>query len=68
MRAKMPQKVASPGIYMCQRCSWRFPFEAGSLFCPRCDDRNPYDLVPIYMEDDSVEAEMYGKDDFGQGD
>jgi len=68
MRAKMLQKVAEPGIYMCQRCSWRFPFEIGSLACPRCANRNPYDLVPIYMEPDRLEEEFMTDDDYGQGD
>lgn len=73
MKAKMNKglKVPESGEYQCQRCNRRFIITGKSeeqLICPQCKDSNPQDLVPIYMENDPEEEQLYSKDDWQAGD
>lgn len=70
MHAKMPrgQKLAEPGDYLCQRCEAQFHFDIGLLTCPKCGNTSRHELIPIYVEEDAEEEQMYTRGDFGQGD
>ena len=68
MRAKIKgeDKVPEVGEYLCQACNSRFKYVAGRLICPACGSID--NSVPIYMEDDPDEEQMYNKDDWHAGD
>jgi hypothetical protein len=70
MHAKMPggQKIAETGDYLCQNCETQFHFEAGLLTCPKCGSTARNELIPIYVEENPEEEQMYTRGDFGQGD
>ena len=71
MHAKMPpgQKVPQAAEYLCEKCETRFLFKKNDILrCPNCYSSNVNWLVPIYVEEDPVEEEMYTLDDYGQGD
>lgn len=69
MRAKMPAgEVREAGHYLCQACQTVFIYETGTLTCPNCYKLDPQELIPVYMEDDADEEEMYSKQDWGSGD
>jgi rRNA maturation endonuclease Nob1 len=70
MKAKMGrgQKPPEPGNYQCQKCNSRFQPNKDSLVCPQCGNAKAEELVPIYMEEDPEEEQMYSKDDFRGGD
>lgn len=69
MRAKLPAgEVREAGQYLCQCCQTVFMYETGILSCPNCHKLDPQELIPVYMEDDEEENEMYSDDDWGSGD
>jgi len=73
MKAKMRKgtKVPESGEYLCQKCNKRFIFEGtdpSKLVCPNCGASKLEDLVPIYMENNPEEEQMYSKDDWQGGD
>ena len=68
MKAKMLDKVAEAGEYLCQKCETRFFFTIGHLRCPECGNSFRLDLIPIYMENDEQEEQLHLDDDYGQGD
>lgn len=71
MKAKMKpgQKPPEPGNYQCQKCNCRFKvIEGVSLSCPNCGNVKMDELVPIYMENDPEEEEMYSEVDWQGGD
>ncbi len=70
MRYKMPQEeqVRDAGEYLCLRCEARILHTAGAMCCVGCGNSKAEDLVPLYIEDDADEEEMYSQADWGQGD
>jgi len=70
MKAKMRpgQKTPEPGEYQCQRCNGRFRIDGGKLICPHCSNTKVDELVPIYMENDPEEEQMYSDADWQGGD
>ena len=71
MKAKMApgQKIPETAEYLCEKCETRFFFDQIALLrCPCCYTMNVTSLVPVYMENDPLEEEMYTEDDWGQGD
>lgn len=72
MKAKMPpgEKIPEAAEYLCKKCETRFYFSElnDELVCPSCGTADQTELVPVYMENDPQEEEMYSEDDWGQGD
>jgi tRNA(Ile2) C34 agmatinyltransferase TiaS len=70
MKAKMKpgQKPPEPGNYQCQKCNCRFTAKGDTLVCPKCENTNRDELIPIYMENDPEEEEMYSEADWHGGD
>jgi hypothetical protein len=66
---EMQRGEARTGEYLCEACRTRFSFSAGQkLSCPKCHNRMPDALTPLYMEDDPSRNEMLGPDNFSAGD
>lgn len=57
-----------PSLYLCQLCQIKFAIEADKLLCPKCGAKGYDNLVPIYMENDPEESEMYSKAHWQAGD
>ena len=70
MKAKMRkgEKPPEPGEYQCQRCNCRFKPNGNKLICPQCGSSKQDELVPIYMENDPEEEQMYSEADWHGGD
>ena len=60
------QKPAEPGDYECIWCDTVFTYnpEQGVLECPNCHHQDRKDLVPIYMQDNPAEDNMYTSGEF----
>lgn len=71
MKAKSPElNSQTPGGYECIWCDCTFTRKAedSTLSCPACGNDNAKDLVPIYVDEDPEESEMYSDKDFPAGD
>ncbi len=70
MKAKMKagETIPESGEYLCQRCENRFRFDGQKLVCPKCGTTDLAVLVPVYMEDNPDEEQMYAKGDWSAGD
>ena len=69
MKAKLPAgERREAGQYLCQGCQTVFIYEVGNLSCPNCGKLEPQELIPVYMEDDTEEDDMYSADDWEAGD
>jgi len=74
MKAKMKKgtKVPESGDYQCQKCNQKFTFTGTTadqvIVCPKCSTSSLDDLIPIYMENDPEEEQLYSKDDWHGGD
>ena len=69
MKAKVRQpELAQYGEYLCLKCDNRFRFDGGKLFCPRCKNQKRLDMLPVYVENDKEEEQLYTDGDFGEGD
>lgn len=69
MKAK-PQGLIhqETGNYECLWCETIFSHKEGEvLLCQNCGNKNPKDLIPIYVENDPAEMVMYTSDDFHGG-
>ncbi len=64
MKAKMENKPAEAGKYLCSVCSTKFRFESGTLNCPKCGTLTPGNMVRIDVRNDPDEEKMYTEDDF----
>lgn len=67
MHAKMPNKPAEVGQYLCSICDKTFGFKQGQLECPRCGNSIKSDLVRINVPNDPEEEKLYTKDDWHGG-
>jgi hypothetical protein len=72
VKAKMPpsQKPPESGEYECLECETIFAFTPETdteLKCPKCNNQDRKDLVPIYMENYAPEEKMYTSQDFHGG-
>lgn len=72
VKAKMPssQKPPEQGDYECLLCRNIFSFapdQSAELKCPKCDNGDRKDLVPIYMENYAPEEKMYTAADWHGG-
>jgi transcription initiation factor IIE alpha subunit len=73
MKAKMKKGLKPPesGEYQCQKCNQRFNFtgtNADDLVCPKCGESSLENLIPIYMENNPEEEQLYSEDDWHGGD
>lgn len=70
MKAKMKkgEKPPEPGEYICQKCQNRFKVNLDNLICSNCGNSQQDELVPVYMENDAEEEQMYSEQDFHGGD
>lgn len=64
MKAKMENKPAEAGKYLCNVCSTKFRYESGTLTCPKCGTLTPDNMVRIDVRNDPDEEKMYTEDDF----
>lgn len=64
MKAKMENKPAETGKYLCQVCNTKFRYETGTLTCPKCGTLTPDNMVRIDVRNDPEEERMYTEDDF----
>ena len=72
MKAKMKKGLKPPesGEYQCQKCNHRFQFNStdpNKLVCPKCGEASLDNLIPIYMENNPEEEQLYSKDDWHGG-
>lgn len=69
MKAKMPssQKPPEAGEYVCIWCDTTFDYKSGDLMCPVCGNGNRRDLIPIHMEDNPQEDQLYTPSDWHGG-
>ena len=71
MKAKMKtgEKPPEEGNYHCQKCRTQFKSTVKTkLVCPKCGTTTLGDLIPIYMEDDPEEEQMYSSSEWHGGD
>jgi hypothetical protein len=70
MRYKMPQQEQTRGAgeYLCLTCESRIMHTAGPICCVTCGNSAQEDLVPLYIEDDADEQDMYSDADWSGGD
>ncbi len=54
--------------YLCLICNTHFFFRAGDLICPRCNNANHEEVVPLYVEDDPHNDQFISNLDYGEGD
>ncbi len=64
MKAKMSNKPAEAGTYLCNVCSTKFKFTEGTLTCTKCGTLTPSNMVRIDVRNDPEEEKMYNPDDF----
>lgn len=64
MKAKMENKPAEAGKYLCNVCNTKFGYQTGTLTCPKCGTLTPENLVRIDVRNDPDEEKMYTDDDF----
>lgn len=72
MRAKKSPGMQSEtaGDYECIWCETIFvrKEEDAKVCCPECGNSNVKDMVPVYVDDDGVDALMYTDKEFAAGD
>lgn len=68
VRQSLLDKPAEVAVYLCLKCDKTFSFLEGELKCPFCGATDPDSLVPVYMEDDKTEGDMYSEVDWYPGD
>jgi hypothetical protein len=54
--------------YLCLVCDNRFFFRSGDIVCPRCNNTDYEEVVPMYVGDDPRAEELVLRADFGEGD
>ena len=67
MKAKMIDKPAEAGTYLCNLCNTSFKFRQGNLTCPKCLNHSRQNMVLIMVPENTLEEQMYTADDFHGG-